>query len=401
LKRVSALGMFTLVALLLAACAGQSAGPSATPTMDLPTEYEIAAPLEQALAFLPAGHKPSLAFIDWWRLKANEGAAGVTSQSPWSERSPLFRAAGRASRMAFLGMENPQNQADIWGWDFSDLEWEAMITLDEYLLPGATKAGSRFAHVAKLRRDMEVAPFLARLAKYGFTSQSYNGFVVYSHAPDSTAAWSRMSRPVMLNVAVVPSVLPPGETSLIFSEHLPVVQTILDTMGSKEPRFDQASAMEPLLKALNAPDAAVIAGGAVCKDWNPLTWTGVSPLSRLSKDQRAEIERLLGEGSPLHPYASFGMGYYAGAKQGGNTMVLNYASPSEAEADLATRQRVIAEGFGRAGTPYSMDVTLHSATRNETALVFELDPPAPAASGAANPMMDLMMRNEMLFAACP
>lgn len=397
----SKLFVLVLIASALAACAGQSAGPAPTPTMELPAEDELAAPLEQALVFLPAGHKPTLFFTDWMRIKRGNGARQVTSQSPWRERSLLFRAAARYSPIAFLGVDSPQQQADIWGWDFSDIDWEAMIALDEYRLPGTAEAGSHIAHVVDLRDDMDVAQIQARLVEYGFARQSYGGFDIYSHEPDSPQTWAGMSRPVMLNVAFVPGVLPPGDTTLIFSEHLPVVQTVLDTLSHKEPSFADATEIDPLLTGLSTPYTAVIASGTACKDWNPLLNAQGNSLSRLSKDQQAEVKRLLGDESPLHPYVGFGMGFYAIANKSFNLMAINYASASDAAADLPTRQQIIAEGFGLTGDPYSMDASLGSAIRDDTALVFVLDPPDQSAGEATDRLINLFSRNDMLFAACP
>src|SRR5688572_21394289 len=107
--------MFALFALLLASCASQSAGPAATPTMELPTEYEIGPPLEQALTFVPAGHKPTLFFNNWVSIKSQEGASGVTSQSPWSDRRKLFLGLRPYNLISVYGALSMQQHAITWG----------------------------------------------------------------------------------------------------------------------------------------------------------------------------------------------------------------------------------------------------------------------------------------------
>ncbi len=393
--KLSIMSRVVLVGVLLAACAGQtptdSPAPTAAPTSAAVPQAEQQPLIEQALGFVPAGYASSIYFTDWTLIKAYEGTSNLTSQSPWSERRELFLALRQYNLVAYA-VGTTQQHAPAWGWDFTDLEWEAMISLDEYLLPGATRAGSKSAYVLKLRDGMDLAPIVAHFTEYGFTAQSYNGVDIYSNKPDRTAAWFNMANPAVLNTAILPD-----QNVLILSEHLPVVQTIVDTLSGKEPNLANANDLGPTLAALDDPATAFIAGGIPCKDWNPLLWKGaINPLRDLSTEQKDELKQLLGDSSSLHAYGSFGMGYRAENSVPTNTLVLQYSSSSDAEADLATRQRIITEGFGRTGDPYFMDVALSSATREDTALIFVLGSP-----GGSDGMSGLFMRNDMLFAACP
>jgi hypothetical protein len=400
LKRLSTLVMVALFALLLAACAGQTPATLAGPTATLPVAPPTPLPveqtrLEQALAFVPTAYAPSMYFTDWKLIKFYESALDVTSQSPWNERRPLFLATRPYNLVSVQGAMAMQQHAQTWGWDFSDLDWEAFILLDDYQLPGAPAAGSQSAYVLKLRRDMDLAPILAHFAEYGFAPQPYGGVDVYTRSPEPGAAWLKVAGPAVVNTAILPD-----QKILILSEQMPIVHALLDTLAGKEPPLAGSGGLATLRAVLNDSVTAYVAGGAACAGWNPLNEPGSRGMSRLSKDQRAEVERLLGDGSLLHPYLVSGMGYRIDDGQAANMLALEYASSSDAEADLETRQRIIAEGSSLTGDPYSAVMTVKSASRNDKTLLFDLSP-VIGAGPQRNRLPDLLMSNDMLFAACP
>jgi hypothetical protein len=401
LKRLSTLlVIIALVALVLAACAGQTPASLAGPTDTLPVAPPTARTveqtrLEQALAFVPMAYAPSMYFTDWRFIKLYEGALGVTSQSPWDERRSLFLATHPYNLVSVQGAMAMQQHEATWGWDFSDLDWEAFIVLDDYQLPGAPAAGSQSAYVLKLRRDMDLAPILAHFAEYGFAAQPYGGVDVYSRSPEPGAAWLKVAGPAVVNTAILPD-----QKILILSEQMPIVHALLDTLAGKEPPLAESGGLATLRAVLNDSLTTYVAGGAACAGWNPLNDPGARGLSRLSKEQRAEVERLLGDGSPLHPYIVGGVSYRIDDGKADNMLVLEYASSSDAEADLETRRRIIAEGSSLAGDPYSAVMTVKSASRNDKTLIFDLSP-VIGAGPQRNRLPDLLMGNDMLFAACP
>jgi hypothetical protein len=413
LKRLTVLGWLTLVVAVLVACGfpatqfNTPVSPTVSPTA-LPTALATAVPppdpaaIEDALAYVPAGYVPALHFTNWTRIKAYEGVESLTSWSPWSERQKLFRAANSYHPIAFYAPLNVQPHAPTWGWDFSDLEWEALITLDEYPLPAAAKPSLSTAHVLKLRNDMDLAPIVDHFIGYGFAHQIYNGIDIYSRQPDRAAPWAQVAELAVLNTAILAD-----QKVLILSEHLPVVQTIVDTAAGKELSLPLFTSREFFADARFDPATAFVAGSTMCKRLNPLNRNGAGdPLRNLTADQRTEVEQLLGDQSTLHAYSNFAIGFRLPSPLDDTIaqtdwLVLGYELSSDAQADYQQRDRMIRNGFGLTGDPYSMDVTLDSSVWNETSLGFELRSAAHSPATGASNLSDLLMSNDMLFAACP
>jgi hypothetical protein len=402
---LTVLGWLTLVVAVLVACGfpatqfntpvSPTVAPTAIPSAVPPPEPTA---IEEALAYVPASYVPSMHFTNWARIKAYEGAESLTSWSPWSERRELFRAAGSYNPIAFYAPLNVQQHAPTWGWDFSDLEWEALITLDEYLLPGATKPGLATAHVLKLRDDIDLAPIVDHFIGYGFAHQTHNGIDIYSRQPDNAAPWAQMADPAVLNTAIMLD-----QKVLILAEDPAIVHLLLDTWAGQEPPFSASADLSQLILSLDDPATAFIAGESICRRLNPLKQAGVAdPLRNLSADQQAELKPLLDETSPLHAYNVFAFTFRKWEDGSPNSEVLlAYPERSDAQADFNPREMMIRKGVGLSGTPYVENFTSFAGGWSDRLLWFSLPAAAQAGDNHMNTGIDLLMRNDMLFAACP
>ena len=95
--------------------AQQAAGPAAADST----------PMLEALSLLPP-EIDAFEFTHWSALKAVHGGADVTSASPLVERQRLLLDVARSEATTFPpGLDRLATWSDRWGWDTTDLEWQA------------------------------------------------------------------------------------------------------------------------------------------------------------------------------------------------------------------------------------------------------------------------------------
>src|SRR6478672_3207159 len=88
------------------------------------------APLTEAVTFAPLG-AAGILFTDWAAAKAAHGYADVTSATPIDERMRAMVDLGKLEApFAGYAIEHLATHADDWGWDTTDLDWEAGFMTD-------------------------------------------------------------------------------------------------------------------------------------------------------------------------------------------------------------------------------------------------------------------------------
>ena len=139
--------------------------------------------VSELITFVPPSTQ-SIAFTDWGRIKASQGAQDVTGASPIEDKLPVAfsTAKGEAAASGF-GLAHLRNHYDTWGWDSLDLDWEANISGD-----GAP------VWVLRFRDGFDLGPVAARFDERGFSTTTVPGATIRSHAMDVSADWLRRDR---------------------------------------------------------------------------------------------------------------------------------------------------------------------------------------------------------------
>jgi hypothetical protein len=378
MRRMWVAGAAILICLALGGV--PAVGQSPAPGSPAPSaSAALPAPLE-ALAYAPPADTILFSFTDWAAMKAAHGAADVTSASPSDRRQALLRelVAQEAPRGAY-GLNKVPGQADTWGWDTTDLAWEAEID-----------SGSGLpAFVLRLRDDLDLAPLQARFDARGFSRETYAGATVRSH-PFDGSDWLRGSDPSIVNTAI----LPDGHT-LVISGSLDAVHAALDAAAGRQPWEVAGSSAGQALQALGSPWAATVAPGL---DACLRVFVPPFPALHLGSPLPDPNAALLAATGPLSPYWALAMGYARGPSGTvDGRVVFVYASPTAAAADLEGR-RLATEGVSaRTGTPFAEGLfTLTDASVQGHDLVLDVAPVGDR-PGRLRQMLDT---RDMLFATC-
>jgi len=282
--------------------------------------------LRAALSFAPP-QTEWLAFTDWEGIKLHQAARDVTSASPMQERRDFLRslsldeAAASGFALAYFAL-----QAEQWGWDTTDLLWEATVQG-----PGAP------VFILRLRDDFDMDGLLARFAERDFERTAHAGALVYTHPLDLTASWR--TELAVFNAAVLPD-----ENVLIHSSDpsaiLPVLEAHAGTANWQNNRdiLSVAAAFGPARAALLA------SGPQVCADFG---FAALLPVllgdAKPSAEELASLQRKYFGDAPLHPYLVLGISYrYVAHLEG--IIAMHYPSREAAEADLEARRELAANG---------------------------------------------------------
>ncbi len=83
--------------------------------------------VSELITFVPPSTQ-SIAFTDWGRIKASQGAQDVTGASPMEDKLAVALSTSKSeAATSGFGLEHLQTHYDTWGWDSLDLDWEANI----------------------------------------------------------------------------------------------------------------------------------------------------------------------------------------------------------------------------------------------------------------------------------
>jgi len=160
--------LFWLLMVAAAMLAGVSTNVSAPPSTSGGTTPPAAAapadavtgasPLAEAISFAPAD-ATLLNFTDWSAIKRYEGAENISSRSSMDDRIDLLMSTTRGQAAASgFALPYMEQQAALWGWDSTDLLWEATITT----------AGGPPVYVLRLPDDFDMDGLVARFEERGF-----------------------------------------------------------------------------------------------------------------------------------------------------------------------------------------------------------------------------------------
>ncbi len=355
------------------ALAQDDGGPVADPT-----------PILEALSLLPPDID-AFEFTHWSALKAVHGGSDVTSTSPLAERQRLMLDIARHEATTFpLGLDRLGTWSERWGWDTTDLEWQASCcnAFDFFIL--------------RFREDWDAGPFMARLAADGYERSDRPHATSFTLEPDAEAPDRDFLERVYEGAGATggPSgprasvaISPDGHTVVLVRG--PDAHEILKLAARADPAAIAAGPFGRVAAALGQPLAARILDGPY-----GCSLTGVE---RTASDQNARLVQSVGE---LDPYQAFGTGYErAGPDEPAvGRYVFSYERAGDASADLPGRRRLIEEGDSiRYGAPYRETAfTLVDAVAKGRQLILDVAP----VDDTPQTLFDTVIGHDMLFAIC-
>lgn len=288
------------------------------------------APLLEALALVSADTEPaSLDFVDWAQLKALHGGSDISGTSPLPERQRLMLDIAREEAASMpLGFDRLPRWTEAWGWDSTDLDWEARI----------------YGEVAVMRfgEHWDARPFREALTGYGYRPEAIPGVTVYHPDPGAEIPWQlRFANMHALDIhgkgvtepMVQVAVSDDGRTVLFSRSHDagPRLRAGLEN----DPARAAASSFGRAAKTLGRPVAAsLLRGRAACSEQTNGWLEG-------------EARRLAAAVAPLHRYEALAAGYtraHPTAPADGR-YVFVYERPEQARDDLPGRRFLIEQGY--------------------------------------------------------
>jgi hypothetical protein len=342
-------------------------------------------PLHRVLEFVPAElSEPMIQFTDWAMIKSLTGMESVTSESPMEDRIALARrisqdhAAGSAFALIHL-----REHADAWGFDTTDLEWEANVVSRE--LP--------IIYILKLRVGFDFAPVAVRFSEHGFVQTESHGALVFTHEIDVSADWVRTTEFSIHTTAYLEA-----ENLLVLSSYFGAVEAFLAAYAGRVPALAKSQQVQAAVAHLNNPAAAMLLVGAgTCGGFTarPI----LELLTELPDEETvAALKAAVAEGPVLFPYRVLAAGYRYEEGHPVGPIVFEYDSAEAATIDLPVR-RALAEG----GTSLTYEkpiseayFTLLDARIEERAIVLDVAP----VNDQPNRLFRMLLYLDAPFAGC-
>lgn len=275
--------------------------------------------LSQALAFAPPD-TTVVTFTDWDRLKASHGLEVLDSTLPDDLRlTGMIELTEDDGIFSGYGLRYLQGHADAWGWDTTDLSWDAQI-----LTSGAP------AHVLRFRDDLDLELFTSLLDEREFESRPHGDAVIRWHDLDLRSDWIRTTELAIQNVAF----LPDGHT-VVASGSPDVLESILDAASSSTGSTAGSPAGQ-VAASLEMPiSAAIELGLNACAAYSDTSF---------ADDPDVDAE-LVADVGPLSGWEAMGVATYAAAgKPPAARLAFLLVEPETATSEAESRARLASEG---------------------------------------------------------
>lgn len=341
--------------------------------------------LTRATELVPAHLQHSvIAYTDWQAVKAAIGVPWLTSQASVDVRIAFARllTEDHAAASAY-GLTRLSVHAEAWGFDTTDLDWEAQVTA----------TGIPPTYLLKLRDDFDVETLVGRFSERGFARTESYGAAVFSRAFNPTEEWISTTEIAMYNTAILED-----EKLLILSSSSAAVEILLATRAGELPSFAEDTSVATAVGHLAEPFAAyLLLGESTCLRFSPnplLDLIGTSVGNSALDNLRAWLD----SGEPLHRYAALGVGYRVEDDRLVGTIAFAYASAEDAEHDLEPRH-LLAESGGSSHweAPIAQSYfVIENARVDESAIVFSVWP----VNDQPRRLFQMVLYADAPFAAC-
>jgi len=343
---------------------------AATQEADAEDPASSPSPLAEAVRFTPPG-TDALLLTDWAAMKAAHGYEGIGSATPLDERMDAFLdLTSQEAPMAGFAIDRFRGHAESWGWDTSDLDWEA-----SYAGEGPPVAVLRF------RDGFDLGAVMRRYDERGFTAETYGDAIIRSHPMDPSADWIMDSDLGVLNTAFLDD-----ERTLVLSAGIDGLEAALD---ARQIEFVRAPSSWLLAEVLGEPlSAGLEIGLDACQGYGLM----------LAPDGTDPNEALSTGVGPLAAWEAMGLGIYRADERARGRFAFAYGSAEDAAADLGGRLRLAEEANSAVSdAPYAESVlSVLGAAADGPLITLDVAP----AEGIARRLSDAWIRRDLPFATC-
>ncbi len=261
--------------------------------------------LQQALAHTPAGAR-RFAFTHWARVHASNGFGGNSQATSRDQRAAyMLDVMNQSQAAAQLDSTHFLFQEQNWGWDSTDLLWEAEAEWQKT---------SDSVHVLQFRRDFDFAPLHALLAERGFAAGDYRGVTIYNVPLTEHADWHYRSHLAHHTFAFL------ADGLVVMAPTPAAVKGALDAGGPEGEALAAQADVAPLLPELAQMMAVEVQVGR-------------------------ETCAVYGQGDvSLSEYSLLVTGHRAGGDRQRDTLFLVYDAAGPAMADFGARREILQTG---------------------------------------------------------
>jgi hypothetical protein len=287
-------------------------------------------------------------------------------------------AAGSAFALQYLA-----DHALHWGWDTTDLDWEARVIAGR--LPPY--------YLLKLRDHVTFDAIATHFVEKGFVQTASHGTTVFHSDLGSGEDWLRTTEISILNVAYLED-----EHLLVLSAFAGGVDAVLAARAGDLPAADGDQFLAAAVDHLDDPFAAILlAGRGECLRFTPnpvLDTLDSLPTQEPIDSMRAAIE----SAELLVPYRVFAVGYREDDGRPVGSIVFEYDAAELAARDLAPRRLLAEEGMSSSfEAPLAESYfTVLSAGVEERAVVFTVAP----VNGQPSRLLRMVLYRDAPFAGC-
>jgi hypothetical protein len=348
-------------------------------------EVADVSPLLDVLQLVPASLSETVFFTDWGVLKGYVGFDAASQDTPADAERALTTSLGQGQAAASSFGANHPDQAALWGWRSSDLQWEVNFT--------GSKAVPIYA--LKFSADFQFGPLVSLFEQRGFTQTESHGVAVYSHPLDFGAGWVAKGELAILNTAIV------GEDGLLLlSSSAASLDEALSAYRAEIPTLSEDATAQRLASRLRGVASAILMiGPGVCSGLS--ADPALESLTSTSdpQDPYAALNALLAQRAGLHVFTAFGVAYRYDGVQPVGTFVLGFLDPTSADFDLPLRRGLAEFGASaQGGQPYSqIAFTMIEAGVEGTDLTLTVRP----IDDEPGRLFQLVLARDVLFALCP
>ena len=363
----------------LAAGSDQAADPPVEfPTLSIEEENEH---LEEALVLIPEDAF-RFSFTHWNRLKRHNRVPQMTSEYPMDERRRfIVQVLKKNQASAIMDKEFFTVQTELWGWDSTDLVWEAEAQFEEML---------GYLNILKVRPNLDLDKLVAQLLERDFTPVEYEGVTIYSLPLAVKTDWYNISPLSVHNIAIFPD-----DSLLIMSPIIESVQLVIDTMREQVDSLgDDPLVKRAAFQLIGMAGVEMHMGEESCQSFS----AGMSESSRIIN---AASNQLIDW--PVAPYQLMALGHAFSNEAQVDLVVFHYEDFRQAEFDFEFRENLLRFGNSpKRNVPYSAQFILQDGKLDDALMTFSLVP-SPALSDRAGwpqTVIGWVQDQDALFAAC-
>jgi hypothetical protein len=280
-------------------------------------------------------------------------------------------------------------QADLWGWDFSDLKWEAFGNFGRI---------DTEIYVLQLRSNFDFEELTKGLPDKGFADSVYQGIDIYSVPITTKTDWQMESPSAIRTIAVLPE-----EGLLILSQDIESVWRSIDAReGNESSLGGNPLVKRAAFKLLGMFAARIELGSETCKKFGGGQDEVIKGEGRITKVVRAQLEDW-----PVQPYELLAAGHIFVEDSQQDIFIIHYDDYRTAEADFENRENLFRYGISpyKSGVPYAGQFMLQSSELDDALMSFILMPSPTLGErpGWPQTIMGWLRPNpdpDALFAAC-